>query len=429
MTLQMGICIAIFVAMLFSFLLGKLPLGVTAGSVAALLVITGCTEAKTILSSVGNSNTVTICCMIVLASGLGRTSFPSTLTGWVRKVTGGNYRLAYLGVLLIGMALTSMLTSPMAAYAICFPIMDSVCDEFGVSRSKAQFPLLVICLGCCAILPLGGGISQAAVYAGYMETYGFTQGFTAMDFFKGRWPMLLVCLLWAYYIAPKVTIESPAVPITSLDSKSSSGKALSSFSDKAGVIIFALVILGFVFNKYIKQYPTWFLSFTGVMAMVICGTLTKNDAIKAIPVDICMLFVGANSMATALVGTGTAEYIGTLISNVVGNAANTFVLHAVFFIVPFVITQFMQNQSVMNVFAPIALITCSALGADPRGCMILISAGALTAYMTPSATAAVPMCMGAGGYDVKSLFKMGWSFAILACVVYVTFVSMVYPAF
>lgn len=142
-----------------------------------------------------------------------------------------------------------------------------------------------------------------------------------------------------------------------------------------------------------------------------------------------MLFVGANTMATALVGTGTADFIGEIISASVGGAANTFVLHGVFFIVPFVITQFMQNQSVMNVFAPIALITCGALGADPRGCMILISAGALTAYMTPSATAAVAMCMGAGGYDIKSLFKMGWLFAVIACVVYVLFVSLVYSAF
>ena len=429
MTLQMAICIAIFIAMLISFLLGKLPLGVTAGTVASLLVITGCTEAKSILSSIGNSNTLTIGCMIIIAAGLGKTSFPAKLTAWVRKVTGGNYRLAYLGVLLIGMALTSMLPSPMAVYAICFPIMDSVCDEFNVSRSKAQFPLLVVCLGCCAILPLGFAISQAAVYAGYMETYGFTQGFTAMDFFKGRWPMLIVCILWAYYIAPKLTVEEPVVPIVTLESKNSDSRQLSRFSDIAGVIIFVLVIAGFIFNKYIAQFPTWFISFAGVMAMVICGTLTKDEAIKAIPVDICLLFVGANSMATALVSTGTAEFIGTLISSVVGNTANTFVLHAVFFLVPFIITQFMQNQSVMNVFASIALLTCSALNADPRGCMILISAGALTAYMTPSATPAVPMCMSAGGYDVKALFKMGWSFAVLACVVYVVFVSLVYPAF
>ena len=165
------------------------------------------------------------------------------------------------------------------------------------------------------------------------------------------------------------------------------------------------------------------------MLMVICGVLTKQEAIKAIPVDICMLFVGANTMATALVATGTAEYLGNVISNSLGSSASTLMLHAVFFIVPFAITQFMQNQSVMNVFAPIALIACGALGADPRGCMILISAGALTAYMTPSATAAVAMCMGAGGYDVKALFKMGWLFAVIACVLYIAFVSMVYPAF
>lgn len=428
MTIQMGICVALFVAMLISFLLGKLPLGVTAGTTAALLVLTGCTEAKTILGAIGNSNTVIIACMIILASGLGRTSFPAKVTAGIRKATKGNFRLAYLGVLLIAMLLTSMLTSPMAAYAIVFPIMDSVCDEFGVSRSKAQFPLMVICLGCCAILPLGASISQSAVYAGYMETYGFTQGFDAMDFFKGRWPMLFVAMAWAYFIAPKQTIEKPVVPITSLEAKASNAKPLSKFADIAGVVIFVAVILGFIFNKYVGL-PTWFLAFCGVMLMVICGTLTKQEAIKAIPVDICMLFVGANTMATALVGTGTAEFIGNVISSAVGGAANTVVLHAVFFIVPFVITQFMQNQSVMNVFAPIALIACGALGADPRGCMILISAGALTAYMTPSATAAVAMCMGAGGYDVKSLFKMGWFFALLACVVYIGFVSITYPAF
>ena len=428
MTLQMGICIALFVAMLTSFLLGKLPLGVTAGTTAALLVITGCTEAKTILNSIGSANTVIIACMIVLASGLGRTSFPHKMTAGIRRLTKGNFKLAYLGVLLIGVVMTSMLTSPMAAYAITFPIMDSVCDEFGVSRSKAQFPLMVICLGCCAILPLGFAISQSAVFSGYMETYGFTQGFDAMDFFKGRWPMLFVCLAWAYFIAPKFTLDQPVVPISSLEAKKGETKALSKFSDIAGVIIFVVVILGFIFNKYVG-FPTWFLAFAGVMLMIICGTLTKQEAIKAIPVDICMLFVGANTMATALVGTGTAEWIGNIISNSVGSSANTVVLHAVFFIVPFVITQFMQNQSVMNVFAPIALITCSALGADPRGCLILIAAGALTAYITPSATAAVAMCMGAGGYDIKALFKMGWLFAVIASIVYIAFVSMTYPAF
>ena len=163
--------------------------------------------------------------------------------------------------------------------------------------------------------------------------------------------------------------------------------------------------------------------------MVVTGTLTKKEAIAAIPVDICLLFVGANTMAKALVSTGTADAVGNVISNTVGNHVNTVVLYIIFFIVPFILTQIMQNQSVMNVFAPIALLTCSALGADPRGCLILIAAGSLTAFMTPAATAAVAMAMSAGGYDVKALFKMSAIIAVALMVVYVGYVSMVYPAF
>ena len=428
MTTQMILCIFLFVLMLVNFLLGKLPLGVIAGTTASLLVLTGCTAPETILSGIGSSNTVILACMIILASGLGRTSFPAKMTAGIRKLTGGSYKLAYLGILIIAFILTSMLTSPMATYAIVFPIMDSICDEFGVGRSKAQFPLMVVCLACCAILPLGASISQAAVYDGYMQTYGFAEHFTALDFFKGRWPFIIIVIAWAYFLAPKFTPDQPAVPITALESKKSDQRKLSGFSNIAGVVIFALVVLGFILNANLG-IPAWFFAFFGVMLMIICKTLTKAEAIKAIPVDICLLYVGANTMATALVETGTAEFIGSFISGAVGGVTNSFIIHAVFFIVPFVITQFMQNQSVMNVFAPIALLTCSALGADPRGCLVLISAGSTTAYMTPSATSAVAMCMGAGGYDVKTLFKMGWLLAIILCVGYVTWVSIAMPAF
>ena len=123
MNTSMIICIILFVCMLVNFLLGKFPLGVIAGTTAALLVLTGCTDPKTILSGIGSANAVTIACMIILASGLGKTSFPSKLTSGIRKITGGNYKLAYLGVLLIAMVLKSMLTSPMAASPNSFPIM------------------------------------------------------------------------------------------------------------------------------------------------------------------------------------------------------------------------------------------------------------------------------------------------------------------
>ena len=274
MNTQMIFCILLFVVMLANFLIGKLPLGVIAGTTASLLVLFGCTSPETILNGIGSSNTAILACMIILASGLGRTSFPAKMTAVIRKITGGSYKLAYLGILVLALVLTSMLTSPMATYAIVFPIMDSVCDEFGVSRSKAQFPLVVVCLACCMILPFGASMSQSAVFDGYMQTYGFTQGFNAMDFFRGRWPFVFIVMAWAFFLAPKFTPDKPPVPIVTLEAKKSDKRALSGFSDVAGVVIFICVVLGFIFNSYIGV-PTWYLAFFGVMLMVICKTLTK----------------------------------------------------------------------------------------------------------------------------------------------------------
>lgn len=89
MTKQMAICILLFVLMLFNFLPGKFPLGVIAGTTTGLLVLTGCTEAKTVLSGFGNANTLTI-----LAAGLGRTSFPSKITASIRNTIDSYFSLS-----------------------------------------------------------------------------------------------------------------------------------------------------------------------------------------------------------------------------------------------------------------------------------------------------------------------------------------------
>jgi di/tricarboxylate transporter len=69
------------------------------------------------------------------------------------------------------------------------------------------------------------------------------------------------------------------------------------------------------------------------------------------------------------------------------------------------------------------------MGADPTGLLILITAGSLTAFMSPSATPAIPITMGAGGYDVKSLFTMGWSISLILIPAYIIYVNLVFPLF
>lgn len=428
MTIQIMCCIGIFALMMVSFAWNKFPLGVTALAAMLLLVFTKCMDAKTALSNFGSANAIIIAGMFVIGAGLKKLSIIGKVTGFIRRITGGSFKWSYRGVIVLAILLTSFLTSPGVAYAIVFPIMDSICDEFGVSRSKYQFPLAAACVACCAILPFGFAISEAAVFNGLMETYGFTQGFTPMDFTRGRLPILFVVIIWAFFLADKFTPEKPVIPIVDADKKASDSKPLSPLQDTLGAIIFAGTILGLVFNTQLG-IPSWVFVVAGGVLYVICGVMSGKEAVGAIAIDLGFMFVGANAMAQALVQTGSADYIGEKVSALLGSNPSNLLMCVIFFLVPFILTQFMQNQGVMNIFAPICLLICSAVGADPRGCLVLICAGSLTAFMTPSATAAIPMVMGAGGYDVKTLVKMSWLLSIILAVCYIAFVSITMPAF
>ena len=163
--------------------------------------------------------------------------------------------------------------------------------------------------------------------------------------------------------------------------------------------------------------------------MVLFGVVDQKSALRDIPWDMLMLFVGALALGTALTNTGAGDMIGNSLASAVGGTHNNYVLGALFFLIPFVLTQFMLNRSVSAVFVPICLLTCSALGANPTGLVVLVNAGSLTAFLTPMATPAVPMCMADGGYDLRAIFKSGALITLILPFIYIFYTMTVFPAF
>ena len=106
---------------------------------------------------------------------------------------------------------------------------------------------------------------------------------------------------------------------------------------------------------------------------------------------VVFLYVGSLGIGNALAETGAGEMIGNTISSMLGGQPNGYLVGLVFFAIPYILTQFMNNWGVVNIFNPIAILSCLSMGYDPRGPMILVLAGSLTAFMTPMATPAVPL--------------------------------------
>lgn len=424
----MTICIIIFVVSLILYGFNRLPMGVIGMSTIVALVLTKCLTGSQALSYFSDKNVVMMAAMFVVSAGLSRTSLIEKFSKFISRMTGGSFRRTYLVYLVLAMALTNLMNSPGAAFCVMFPLAAQMCKEFDVSPSKVMFPLGMVCIAGCCILPFGASIQETGIFQGFLDTYETGLTFNATDFTVGRWPMLIIAPLWAWTMGYKIAPEKPVIPIAMDSVATAEKKALNPFSDWAGVVIFFGVIFLFFFGSNFG-IDAWQACLLGAVLTVICGTLTGKEAIAALPVDLAFMLIGALAMAGALTATGAGDVIGNALASAVGGVRNGYVLGLIFFLIPFALTQFMQNQAVINIFAPIVIMTCKAIGANPIGLLVIITAAGLTAYMTPMATSAIPIMMGTGGYDIKSLVKQSWLVSIVFTVIYVLYVMTVLPCF
>ena len=435
MTPDMIKCLVIFIIMIVGYIFYqplKLPMGVTAMIALLLTVYTGLVPASDALANFANKNIVLILGMFVVVAGFNRTQAVKKLSKLACKVSGGSFVKMFIGYSIIGCLLSQFIPSPMSVYSILFPLVMASCEEMGVSPSRAMFPLALVVIGTCGTLPLGAGAVTFAQFNGYLEAYGVTNvNFQLLDFFYGRIATLIVIILYAVLVGIKVSPKQPLVPITLTTNHKKDGKeipALGPVQEVLGYSIFILTTLGLIFESQIG-IPGWVVTLTGAILMVATRVLSPKEAIASFPIRIVLMLIGALTVGGAMVSCGLGDFIGEVIANVVGNTKNGYVIGALFFVVPFLMTQVMNNQSCQAIFLPVVILSCSALGCDPRGPLILLSAACLTAFMTPMATGTIPMVMETGGYDQGSLLKQGLLPSIIISVVSVLVVMTLYPAY
>lgn len=426
---QLTICIVIFLATLVLYASNILPMSIVALLSTCAYVFFGCLDSATALSGFANTNTIVLLGMFIVAAGFNRTSFVDKLSEKIVKIAGGSFKRAWLCYILLAALLANFIPSPMAVFAIVFPLCTTMCEGFNVSPSKVMFGLVVVCIGCCGVLPLGTAITTAIQHNGFFETYGLT-GYTQepINFTIARLPLMILIILWAYFMIPKIGPDQPIVPIIGGGGQKVAKAPLKPFSEAMGYIIFFGVVIFMIFGSNLG-IENWQIALVGALLVVICGVLTEKEAYAAVPTSIIWIYVGALAAGNALTATGAGTVVGDWVAGVVNNTTNSYVIGAMFFVIPFILTQFMLNQGVMNIFTPICILTCASLDANPIGPMILVQAASLTAFLTPMATPAIPMAMGAGGYDLKSLLKQGWLISIVISVVYVFYVMTVFPCF
>ena len=425
---QLTICFIIFILTIIGYCSGFYSLASIALTSMMCLTLTGCLEAKEALGYFANSNVIMVGGMCVVAAGFNRTKFCTNLATGIAQMSRGSVTKMMVGYVLIGVLLSQFIQSPVVVFGIVYPMLLATSESMGLKASKVLVPVGVAIICTCCILPLGAGATVAAELNGYLESYGYTQFTVGLtDPMKGRLPMLILSIIYFGIFAIKFAPDEPVVKTMEMEVKKVAKGNLSNFAEIAAIVIFFGDALALMFAKKLGL-ASWEITVIGALLMILTNVLKPKEAAQSLPLNILFLIVGSNAIAGALSNTGAGEFIGNNVIKLVNAVGySNYLLGLIFFIIPFILTQFMSNRGTMLIFHPIAIATCASMGGNPVGLMILIQAACLSSFMTPMSTSATPYIMGLGGYNIPSMFKQGIGFAAVSCVVSVAWTMTIFP--
>lgn len=424
---SMVICLIIFVVMIVLFFNRKIPMAFTSMGVIVALFVTGCVDAPAVFAGFGNNNVLTMAGMFIVAAGLSRTQMVGNITKLLYKVTDGSFTKVLASYILVIFLLRQFVPSLPAMFAMVYPLVINMCERLKVSPAKMMYPIAVTVVSTSFVVePIGPYAAWYVTQNGYLESYGWTGGMLNMwsETFVFL-PTAIVTLLLAIFVLPKMMPDEPEVPTIAISGPGiANQEALSPVREILGYGVFVLVVIGLMLGL-----PSWAVTMAGATVVVLSGVLSEQEALIKMNMSMVLLYAGVTIMGEGLGQTGAAQLLGDAAAGILSGVTNGYIIGAVFYIVSFLMTSFLYNKATTTVLIPILIITCSSIGCDPRGPVILCSLASMSSLITPMPNPVVPMAMQAGGYTQKTILKVGLVPAVVRGIVGVLIAMTIFPAF
>lgn len=424
---SMVIFLIIFAVMIILFFNRKIPMAFTSMGVIVALYVAGCVDKATVFAGFGNNNVLTMAGMFIVAAGLSRTQMVNNITKLLYRVNNGSFTRVLASYILVIFLLGQFVPSLPAMFAMVYPLVISMCKQLKCSPSKMMYPIAVTVVSTSFVIePIGPYAAWFVTQNGYLESYGWTGSPLSM------WsetmvflPTALVTLLLTIFVLPKLMPDQPETETAAITGPDiTNNEALSPVREFLGYGIFIATVIGLMLGL-----PSWAVTMAGATAVVLSGVLDEQTALIRMNMSMVLLYAGVTVMGEALGNTGAAQLLGDLAAGALSGVRNGYIIGAVFYLVSFLMTSFLYNRATTTVLIPILIISCSSIGCDPRGPVILCSLASMSSLITPMPNPVVPMAMQAGGYTQKTILRVGIIPAIVRGIVGVAIAMTIFPAF
>jgi di/tricarboxylate transporter len=185
-------------------------------------------------------------------------------------------------------------------------------------------------------------------------------------------------------------------------------------------------LLGMIVLMVFSIVPTVIAVLLAAVVMVLTGCLSMESAYRSINWQTVVLIAATLPLSTAMQVTGGAELLANTLVNTVG-AMGPLALMAGVFLLTAGLSQVMSNTATTVLVAPIVLASALTLGVQPEAMMMMVAAGAASAFLTPIASPTNTLVFEAGGYSWGDYAKIGLPLLLLVLAVSLVVAPLVWP--
>lgn len=402
-----------------SFILEKIPLGLTATIVALGLNITGVLDVSTTFAGYVNSNVILCVGMFVVGQALFETGMANKIGGLVTKFAR-NELILIIAIMVIVGVMSGFLSNTGTA-AVLIPVVCGIADESGYSRSRLLMPLVMAAA-------LGGNLTIIGAPGNLMGVNALQQLGLSTSFFMYAPIGIIMLIAGILYFALIGRRFLPDHDVQDMEE----AEETRDFSDVPAwkqvmsLIVLILVILAMIFEDQIG-IRLQVSACLGAAVLALTGVISEKAALKSIDLKVVLLFGGSLALASALDSTGAGTLIADTIVGALGDNPNPLLLLFVIFVVTCVLTNFMSNTATTALMVPIAVSLAQSLNADPRAVVIATVIAGSCAYATPIGMPANTMVVGLGGYKFNDYVKAGLPLILVSFVICMVLLPVMYP--
>ena len=158
--------------------------------------------------------------------------------------------------------------------------------------------------------------------------------------------------------------------------------------------------------------------------------ISPNEAYQSIHWQVIILIAALIPLGIVIESTGTATFIGELISNtVVGFSTDVqpYILLGLIYLITMILTEVSSNTATAIIMTPIVMAVTNQIGIDPRPFIFAVCFAASASFITPVGYQTNLMVYGPGGYKFSDFIKVGMPLSIIFWLLAILLIPIIWP--